>query len=46
MGMRVARQRRKLEFRRSRIGIGSGDRRLVHGAFCSVKFALDNFRKN
>ena len=23
--------------RRSRIGIGSGDRRLVHGAFCSVE---------
>ena len=36
VGMRVTRQRRELEFRRSRIGIGSGDRRLVHGAFCSV----------
>jgi hypothetical protein len=46
MGMRVARQRRKLEFRRSRIGIGPWNGWLVHGAFCSVELALDNFRKN
>ena len=40
VGVRVTRQRRELEFRRSRIGIGSGDRRLVHGAFCSDLVAL------
>ena len=49
VGMRVARQRRELECRRSRIGIGSGNRRLVHGAFCSVLVALhgvSRFRKS
>ena len=40
VGVRVARQRRELEFRRSRIGIGSGNGRLVHDAFCSDLVAL------
>jgi hypothetical protein len=43
VGVRVTRQRRQLEFRRSRIGIGSGDCRLVLDAFCSVLVAPDKF---
>ena len=40
VGMRVTCQRRELECRRARIGIGPGNGRLVHGAFCSVSVAL------
>ena len=40
VGMRVTRQRRKLEFRRSRIGIGAWNGWLVHNAFCSGLVAL------
>jgi hypothetical protein len=40
VGMRIARQCRKLELGRSRIGIGAWNGQFLHGAFCNGWLAL------